>query len=151
MKAHHVYAAVEETSTDETATPELRFDSLPTPYILCIEDERPVLSLVCQALVAAGYTVISVTESNQALALIAVHRPKVLLVDLTRRGSGGWQVYTAVKTQQRFKGVVMVDVSARSTRLRQARIQDFPSIDDHLPQPADIERLVHAVKVLAKR
>jgi len=148
LKALHIYTAVEETSTAKTPTPKLQFETLSAPYILCIEDERPVLGIVCQALIAGDYDVITVAESDRALALLVSHRPEVLLVDLTQRGSAGWQVYTAVKTQQRFKGVVMVDVSARSTRLPQAHIHDFPSIDDHIPQPADIDRLVHAVKVL---
>lgn len=121
------------------------------PYILCVREERPVLTLVCKALEESGYKVVYVDDSEYALFVMTISQPDVLLVDLTWRDSEGWQTYQVVKKDVVLKSVIVIDVSARSTQLRYSKAGHSPAVNDDIPQPADIERLVHSVKVLARK
>ncbi len=122
-----------------------------SPYILCVTDERPVLAQVCEGLEAANYNVIYAADKAQAVALITQEKPEVLLVDLTTRGGAGWQTYKEIKQHPALSRVTVIDVSARSTRLRYARVDDFPTFDDYIPQSADIERFIHSIKMLVSK
>lgn len=122
------------------------------PYILCVQDkQRSVLNLVCEALEGLGYNVVYVGDNEYALCMIMISQPDVLLVDLTRRGSEGWQTYQAVKQDTALKSIIVIDVSARNTQLRYSKVSKFPAVDDDVPQPADIDRLVQAIKALARK
>lgn len=135
----------------ETPTESHTYLLVREPYILCVEDERPIVGLVCDALQTSGYQVIKVASSQAGLNLIHTYKPDVILLDLTSRGSAGWALYQAIRRDKTLASIPIIDVSPRRSEVRHKSVHEFPPIDDYEAQPVDIERLIHSIKILAHR
>lgn len=56
--------------------------------ILCIEDENDLRNDIAEELTAADFNVIQASDGHEALALLANHRPDLVLCDITMPGLG---------------------------------------------------------------
>ena len=55
--------------------------------ILCIEDEDDLRNDIAEELAAADYNVLQASDGKEALAMLAAHRPDLVLCDITMPGS----------------------------------------------------------------
>ncbi len=117
-------------------------------FILYIEDERPMLELVRQALKLFGYAVTGVTSGRQGLELMRKRKPDLLLLDLMMPDINGWDVYRAVKTDPELAGVPVVVITAKIPDRDRVIIDDLPPVDDYITKPFDVEHLIRAVQRL---
>lgn len=120
-------------------------------FILYIEDERPMLELVRQALKLAGYDVTGVTSGQKGLALMRERKPDLLLLDLMMPGINGWDVYREVKTDPVLSDVPVIVITARVPERGLTILDDLPPVDDYISKPFDVEQLILAVQKLLRR
>ena len=120
-------------------------------FILYIEDERPMLELVRQALKLSGYDVTGVTSGQQGLALMRERKPDLLLLDLMMPGINGWEIYREVKTDSDLSDVPVIVITARVPERGLTIVDNLPPVDDYITKPFDVERLIVAVQKLFKR
>ncbi|MFC1976506.1 PleD family two-component system response regulator [Chloroflexota bacterium] len=95
-------------------------------YILYIEDERPVIDLVREALKLAGYKVVGATSGRQGLALMREREPDLILLDLMMPDINGWDVYREMKTDENLSKIPVVVVSAKVPEYGKSIIDDLP-------------------------
>jgi CheY-like chemotaxis protein len=76
-----------------------------TPYVLLVEDDEDVASLLRHHLEALGHRVVHAESGEAALTHIEDVTPAVLVVDLLPPGLDGREVTRAVHRAQRDSGV----------------------------------------------
>lgn len=120
-------------------------------FILYIEDERPMLELVRQALKLAGYDVTGVTSGQKGLALMRERKPDLLLLDLMMPGINGWDVYREVKTDPELRDMPVIVITAKVPERGLIILDELPPVNDYITKPFDVEQLILAVQKLFKR
>lgn len=115
-------------------------------YVLYIEDERPVIDLVREALKLAGYKVVGATSGKQGLSLMRERKPDLLLLDLMMPDLNGWDVYREMKKDKALADIPVVVVSAKVPDRGKVIIEDLPPVQDYITKPFDVEQLIRAVK-----
>jgi DNA-binding response OmpR family regulator len=120
------------------------------PYILYIEDERPILELVYQALKLFGYKVVGVVSGKQGMALMREHKPDLLLLDLMMPDFNGWDVYREMKRDEELAHIPVVVITAQAPEEGRVVLDDLPPADDYITKPFDIEDLLRSVQNLLR-
>lgn len=116
------------------------------PFILYIDDERPALDLVAQALKLAGYTISGVSSGEQGLALMRQRKPDLLLLDLMMPHFSGWDVYRAMKSDEALADIPVIIITARVLTQGLILIEGLPPVNDYLTKPFDVKRLIRAIQ-----
>lgn len=116
--------------------------------ILYIEDERAAFDLVSQALRPLGYKVIRAASGQQGLTLMQKQTPDLLLLDLMMPDLNGWDVYRAVRTDDKFTGLPVIVISARLSEHERLVIADLPEADAYIVKPFDVEQVIAVVQKL---
>lgn len=118
------------------------------PFILYIDDERPTLDLVAQALKLVGYNISGVTSGRQGLELMRQHKPSLLLLDLMMPQFSGWDVYRAMKTDEFLTDIPVIIITARVLPQELTLIEGLPPVNDYLTKPFDVQSLIRAIQRL---
>ncbi len=118
------------------------------PYILYIEEEQPTIEMVREALKSTGYKVVGATSGKQGLAMMRERKPDILLLDLMMPDINGWDVYRAMKTDKKLADVPVIVISAREPEGSHIIIQDLPPVEDYIPKPFDVERVIRSIQKL---
>jgi DNA-binding response OmpR family regulator len=116
------------------------------PFILFIDDERPTLDLVAQALKFAGYTITGVTSGEKGLAMMRERKPHLLLLDLMMPTLSGWEVYRIMKSEEALADIPVIIITARVLSRDRVLIEGLPPVDDYVTKPFDVKRLVRAIQ-----
>lgn len=116
--------------------------------ILYIEDERATFDLVSQALKPLGYRVVRAASGQQGLTLMQKQKPDLLLLDLMMPDLNGWDVYRAVKTDEKLTNLPVVVISARLSEHERTVIADLPEADGYIVKPFDVEQVISLVQKL---
>jgi CheY-like chemotaxis protein len=116
------------------------------PYILYIEDERPMRELVRQALKMVGYDISWAVSGREGLALIRQKKPDMLLLDLMMPGVNGWEVYQTLKTDDELADIPIIVITARIPDRSKIIVEGLPPVDDYITKPFDVERLIRSVQ-----
>lgn len=116
------------------------------PFILYIDDERPTLDLIAQALKFAGYTITGVTSGEQGLALMRERKPDLLLLDLMMPDLSGWDVYRIMKSEEALADIPVIIITARVLSQDRVLIEGLPPVDDYITKPFDVKRLIRAIQ-----
>ena len=122
------------------------------PYLLYIEDERPVIELVRLTLQTDRLEVIGVTSAADGLAMMRRRRPELLLLDLMMPDLNGWDVYRAMKADPTLADIPVIVITAKVRDTGHLIVPDLPLVDDYITKPFSVARLIRAVQnVLASR
>ena len=116
------------------------------PYILYIEDERPVFELVRQALKLAGFQVIGAENGRRGLELMRQRKPDLLLLDLMMPEFNGWDVYSTMKEDETLADIPVIVVTAKIPQRDRILVEGLPPVDDYITKPFDVERLIRSVQ-----
>lgn len=65
--------------------------------ILIVDDNETFVRLVDQVLTAAGYEVLKADNGQEALRLLFIHKPEMVLLDLVMPKMDGWQVCQRIR------------------------------------------------------
>ena len=118
------------------------------PYIIYIEDERPMIELVREALKFSGYPLVGVTSGKQGLALMKERKPDLLLLDLMMPGVSGWDVYRSMKADARLSDVPVIVITAKVLEGGRKIAEDLPPVDDYITKPFGPDHLIRSVQNL---
>ena len=118
------------------------------PYILYIEDERPMIELVRESLKFAGYEVVGVTSGEQGLTQMQARTPDLLLLDMMMPGLSGWDVYRSMKADARLAEVPVIVITTKVMSQGRKIVEDLPPVDDYITKPFNPERLIRSVQNL---
>lgn len=118
--------------------------------IVVADDDADIRDLVAFKLDNAGFTVMPAADGDEALRLIAEHRPDLAVLDVMMPGQSGLDVLRAVRADDDLTGTKVILLTAR------ARDVDVDAgfstgADDYLAKPFSPRELVHRVTALIGR
>lgn len=116
--------------------------------ILIVEDEPRVVRLVSEVLGAAGYQVIAASNAKQAMELVAIEQPNLVLLDIMLPDDlDGYQICQRLRE---FSSVPIIMLTAKALDADKLRGFDAGA-DDYLTKPFNAKELLARVKAVLRR
>jgi two-component system KDP operon response regulator KdpE len=117
--------------------------SAPPVRVLVVDDEPQILRALRAALKGHGYDVQTAADGEEALDLLALHPPDVVILDLVMPGKSGFDVVQEVRTWSRVPIIVL---SARGEERDKVIALDLGA-DDYLTKPFSMNELLARIRV----
>lgn len=118
--------------------------------ILLVDDEIDILEFVRYNLLKEGYEVFTAQNGAEALAIAAVHKPHLILLDRMMPVMDGAQTCRAIRENPELKETMVVFLSALGEEQQQLAGFDVGA-DDYLTKPIKMKLLVSRVQAILKR
>lgn len=133
-------AAPEPAAVVETVRPRLP-KQRKKPLVLVADDDADILTLVATKLRSEGFSVVTATNGDQAVAQLRAQTPDLAFLDVTMPGRTGWDVCRLVRTERALDGVRLVLLTALTTEADV--LTGFAAgADDYLSKPFSPRDLV---------
>ncbi|MGH7092739.1 MAG: response regulator [Stellaceae bacterium] len=110
--------------------------------ILVTDDEPPILRFLRTSLSAAGHRVVTAETAAGALALVAVEKLDIVILDLGLPDRSGFEVITAIRRQS---PVPIIVLSARADERAKVEALDLGA-DDYIAKPFGIPELMARIR-----
>lgn len=123
--------------------------ALMTPRILIVDDEPRNIRLIEGMLYGEPYQVVSARSGQEALEIIAIHEPDLVLLDVMMPGISGFEVCQQIKSHPQHRHIPVVMVTALnqvSDRVEAMQV----GADDFLSKPVDATELLVRVRSLMR-
>jgi CheY-like chemotaxis protein len=108
--------------------------------LLVVEDDAAIRDALVEGLTDAGFTVRAAEDGAQAIQMMGVARPDMVLLDLMMPRMTGWQVVEEMKQQPALRDVAVVVVTA--ARYAGAAPGGYPV----WVKPLRLERLTRSIR-----
>lgn len=113
------------------------------PYILVIDDEPSIVSVIMFLLETEGYAGVGISDSQQVLLFLQQagpqHLPSVILLDLMMPGISGYAIAAELKQNEQLAHIPIVIMTADS-RVHSASA--VPGAVDYLGKPFQLSTLL---------
>ncbi|MFH2102122.1 MAG: HD domain-containing phosphohydrolase [Chloroflexota bacterium] len=113
--------------------------------ILIVEDEAPLLEVMCAILEADEHEVFPAPDGRRALDTFNSVRPDLVISDIMMPEMDGYELLEAIRTKPLGVTVPFLFLSARTGRSDVGRARSL-GVDDYLFKPFDASELVEAVR-----
>ena len=113
------------------------------PYILVVEDDRPIRNFITASLGAQGFNYIETDKGNEAIALSMSYNPDLIILDLGLPDIDGIEVITKIRE---WSKIPIIIVSARENERQKIEALD-KGADDYLTKPFGIGELLARIRV----
>jgi two-component system KDP operon response regulator KdpE len=110
--------------------------------VLVVDDEPPILRFLRTSLTAVGHRVVTAESAAGALALLAVEKPDVVILDLGLPDRSGFDVIAEIRKQS---PVPIIVLSARSDERSKVQALDLGA-DDYIGKPFGIAELMARIR-----
>lgn len=119
------------------------------PCILLVDDQPMNVEILTTRLSMHGYTILTATDGDEALAIAATHHPDLVLLDILMPKINGMEVCRRLKTDPSLPFMPIIMVTAKSA------VQDIVAgleagADEYLTKPVDQAALVARVKSMLR-
>ena len=104
------------------------------PKILVADDDFDNRTIVQQALEAAGYAVVTATNSEEALERVASETPQVLLLDLSMPKMNGWEVAKRLRENPAYDAMPIIAFTAHALVGEELKAK-AAGCDDYISKP----------------
>jgi two-component system phosphate regulon response regulator PhoB len=118
-------------------------------YVLVVEDDTYIQLLIMRKLQSAGYTVRTMMNGQDALALALREPPSILLLDVMLPDISGLEVCQAIKTKLGAKSPPVIILSARG-QISDVQAGKAVGADDYLIKPFAPRELLARVQRFAR-
>ena len=117
--------------------------------ILVVDDEPSVRDIVARGLGLHGYTCASAANSQEAISLMEVHPPAVIISDINMPGQSGFWLLQQIKNRWPDTSVIMLTAIDETQSAINCLTQ---GADDYVVKPINLKELAFSVsKALEKR
>lgn len=113
------------------------------PYILVVEDDRPIRNFITAALSSQGYRYVDTDKGNDAISLSISNHPDLIILDLGLPDIDGTEV---IKKVRELLSIPIIIVSARENERQKVEALDMGA-DDYLTKPFGISELLARIRV----
>jgi CheY-like chemotaxis protein len=112
--------------------------------VLIVEDNPMNMELASDILSAAGHRVVQAVDATQAIALAKLHKPALILMDISLPGMDGLTATGILKADPQTDTIPLVALTAHAMKGDKERIL-AAGCDDYLTKPVDSKKLVEVV------
>ncbi|URZ02869.1 response regulator [Clostridium felsineum] len=113
------------------------------PYILVVEDDKPIRNFITTALRTQGYRYIETEKGNEAVALAMSNSPDIIVLDLGLPDVDGIEVVEKIRE---WSKIPIIIVSARDNERQKVEALD-KGADDYITKPFSIGELLARIRV----
>ena len=125
-------------------------NDLNKPYILIVEDEAPLVTLLRYNLEKQGFRVEEAGDGGEALTRIAEAPPDLLLLDWMLPTMSGIEVCRQIRRRPVTRTLPVIMLTARAEEQDAVRGLDTGA-DDYITKPFSTRELVARVKAVLRR
>lgn len=120
------------------------------PFILVVEDEQALVTLLRYNFEAAGYEVATALDGDEALMAIAERRPDLIVLDWMLPSISGLEVCRQIRRKPETRDVPVIMLTARGEEADRVRGLDSGA-DDYVTKPFSPTELVARVRAVLRR
>lgn len=120
------------------------------PYVLVVDDEADLLTLVRYNLERDGFEVGEAVDGEEAMAMIAERRPDLVLLDWMLPRFSGIEVCRRVRRSAHTQNLPIIMLTARGEESDRVRGLDYGA-DDYIVKPFSPSELVARVRAVLRR
>jgi DNA-binding response OmpR family regulator len=118
--------------------------------ILIVDDDPNVLELVRVNCAAKGYTVLTATDGNEALAVVEKTVPALVILDVMMPEMDGWEVCKVLRDLYQ-DSIKIIMLTAKDTARDRIIGKNILKADEYMTKPFDVDTLLNTVAgLLAK-
>ena len=115
------------------------------PTVVVVDDEPPIVEVVCEALEEEDITAVACEHGHEAYPCIRRHRPKVVILDVQMPGVDGIEVFQRLRADPATSAIPVIFFTANAQNVLQ-RIPDYRALGAQLlPKPFDVAKLLDMV------
>jgi DNA-binding response OmpR family regulator len=115
--------------------------------ILLVDDEPDVLELVSRTFLRAGYEVVSTSDGERALDLMASAGPDLIVIDVNLPGIDGFEVCRRIRLDSQMPIVMLTARDEEEDVMRGFRL----GVDDYVTKPFSTRLLAARVAAVLRR
>ena len=115
--------------------------------ILVVEDNEKNMKLFRDVLQATGYRTLEATSGEEAIEIVRLHEPALVLMDVQLPGADGVETLARLREDERTAATPVLAVTAQAMRGDRERFLEA-GFDGYLSKPVDVLELIAAVKEL---
>ena len=120
------------------------------PYILIVEDELPLITLLRYNLEEAGFEVDEATNGDEALISVQERRPDLVVLDWMLPVVSGIEVCRQLRRRRETRDLPVIMLTARSEEADRVRGLDSGA-DDYIAKPFSPKELIARVRAVLRR
>ncbi len=120
------------------------------PYVLVVDDEADLLTLVRYNLERDGFEVGEAVDGEEAMTMIAERRPDLVLLDWMLPRLSGIEVCRRIRRSAQTQNLPIIMLSARGEENDRVRGLDYGA-DDYIVKPFSPSELVARVRAVLRR
>ncbi len=117
------------------------------PKVIIVDDDRETRELLKLTLEHEGFEVSQVANGLRLISTLHVDKPDVILLDVNMSWIDGFELCRAVRSNQDFRSIPVVFVSARGSTADVRRGLEAGA-DDYFTKPVEISKLVRRLNDL---
>ena len=117
--------------------------------ILVVEDMEINRKIVRIVLKAKGYEVLEAVDAEEALAMLQVGLPDLILMDIALPGISGEDLTRQIKANSEWCHVPIIALTAAAMKGEREQFREA-GCDDYISKPVDTHALVDLVKYYLK-
>ena len=110
--------------------------------VICVDDDREVLLLLKNYLVAEGFEFLGVSDSQEAIGTIRSYRPILVILDIMMSRKDGWQILQELKSDEELKNIPVIIHSVVDNKALAISL----GAESYLVKPVEAERIVSVVR-----
>jgi two-component system alkaline phosphatase synthesis response regulator PhoP len=115
--------------------------------IMVIDDDTKSLELMEAILIPKGHEVITISDSLQAVALIIVNKPDLILLDVMMPMLDGYSLLSEIKKNNTISKIPVVMLTALGFELNKELAHNLGAVG-YLTKPVDSAELIQIVSHL---
>jgi DNA-binding response OmpR family regulator len=114
--------------------------------VVYIEDDPETTALVRIILTQHGFEVISAAGGQEGLETVRRETPDLVLLDLMMPDVDGWDVFHAMKADDRTRNIPVIVLTAKAQNIDMVLGLQIARVADYIAKPFDPQALVASVK-----
>lgn len=118
-----------------------------SPLVLLVDDNDSGLDILQRRLSRAGYTVLTATDGEGAVASSVSHRPDLIVMDKRLPQLDGYAAVRRLRSHDRTRSIPVICLTADATR-EDERLALEAGCQRFLTKPVDLSDLLAAVETL---
>ncbi len=116
------------------------------PFILIVDDNATNLSVLSQALKAAGYKVRIAVDGEDALAQVERHRPELILLDIEMPKMDGFETCRRLQANPETEGIPVIFMTALTETENKVKGLSLGAVD-YITKPFEEAEVLARVKI----
>ncbi|OGE23544.1 MAG: hypothetical protein A3J42_09270 [Candidatus Dadabacteria bacterium RIFCSPHIGHO2_12_FULL_53_21] len=117
------------------------------PKVLLIEDEESLRKLYTKILNAKNYTVEAAADGEDALSVLKIFRPDVIVLDIVMPHYNGVEFLKILKNDSELKGIPVVMLTALSEMRKITECLDMGAVG-YITKDSTVEEIVQRLNFL---